>query len=81
MHLPVDLYDRMVFSLRVLCSFKHGGRGWTNEFKAKRANAGAQDDLKSEGQIRKEAQKKDRVKQHLKTKGKGKVSKKGKKRR
>lgn len=58
------------------CRFKHGGRGWTNEFKAKRANSGAKDDLKSEGQMRKDAQKKNRMKQHLQAKSKNKVSKK-----
>lgn len=60
----------------VRCRFKHGGRGWTNEFKAKRANGGAKDDLKSEVQMRKDAQKKDRMKQHLQAKSKNKVSKK-----
>eukprot|EP00892_Ulva_mutabilis_P001571 jgi/Ulvmu1/11414/UM075_0076.1 len=54
--------------------FKHGGRGWTNEFKAKRANSGVRDDLKSEGEMRKAAQKKERMKAHLQAKAK--VSKK-----
>lgn len=60
----------------VTCRFKHGGRGWTNEFKAKRTNSGVKDDLKSEGEMRKTAQKKERMKQHLQTKAKSKVSKK-----
>jgi hypothetical protein len=51
--------------------FKHGGRGWTNEFKAKRANSAVKDDVKSEGEMRKAAKKKERMKQHLQTKSKG----------
>lgn len=54
-----------------LFRFKHGGRGWTNDFKAKRANRDVKDDLKSEGEMRKDAQKKERMRDHLKSKSKG----------
>jgi hypothetical protein len=47
------------------CSFKRGGRGWVNPLAAKRDNGGVKDDLKPEGQMRKEAKKRERTKQHL----------------
>lgn len=70
---PVALYTQQLCVWR---RFKHGGRGWTNEFKAKRANSTVKDDLKSEGQMRKDAEKTARTKQHLQAKAKNKVSKK-----
>ncbi|PSC71287.1 DEAD-box ATP-dependent RNA helicase 29 [Micractinium conductrix] len=45
--------------------FKKGGRGWSNPFKAKLANAEARDEIKKPEQVRKERKVEERKREHL----------------
>ena len=70
---PWDAARRTWFGLSShdgACRFKRGGRGWENPLALKRANAAIKDDVKSEKQLRKDAAKRERTKQHLQTKAK-----------